>query len=190
MNTQVLGISVDHVPCLQAWAESLGGISYPLLSDFWPHGELARRYGVFREPDGYTERAIFLIDREGIIRYIDVHNIDDQPDNEELRQVIRQADPIAAANEPKRPPVDFSRLPHGGVVMYCTKWCSDCKNARAWLKDCGIRYTEVDIYETPGAEEMVRKWNGGKFVTPTFDIDGKIICEFDQPALRSALGVK
>ncbi|HBX68522.1 MAG TPA: hypothetical protein DEH25_03835, partial [Chloroflexi bacterium] len=38
LNAQVLGISVDHVPCLQAWAESLGGISYPLMSDFWPHG--------------------------------------------------------------------------------------------------------------------------------------------------------
>ena len=83
MNVQVLGISVDHVPCLQAWAESLTGINYPLLSDFWPHGEVARRYGVLRQ-EGYSERAIFIIDAEGIIRYIDIHDIDDQPDNNVL----------------------------------------------------------------------------------------------------------
>jgi len=59
---------VDHVPCLQAWAKSLGGIDYPLLSDFWPHGAVSTAYGVLR-PDGFTERAIFIIDGEGIIRY-------------------------------------------------------------------------------------------------------------------------
>ena len=55
MNVQVLGISVDHVPVLKAWAEDIGGITYPLMSDFWPHGEVARKYGVFREDDGEFE---------------------------------------------------------------------------------------------------------------------------------------
>ncbi len=48
MQTQVLGLSVDSAPCLKAWAESLGGISYPLLSDFYPHGRFAELYGVLR----------------------------------------------------------------------------------------------------------------------------------------------
>ena len=102
LNTQVLGISVDHVPCLKAWAKSLGDISYPLLSDFWPHGEVARCYGVLRK-EGYTERAVIVIDREGIIRYVDIHDIDTQPDNDELRSVLRSIDPEAAAHyvEPK-----------------------------------------------------------------------------------------
>ena len=67
MNVQVLGISVDHVPCLVAWAESLEGVTYPLLSDFWPHGAIAKKYGVFRK-DGRSERVIFIIDTEGVVR--------------------------------------------------------------------------------------------------------------------------
>jgi glutaredoxin len=184
LNTQVLGISVDHIPCLQAWAKSLGGISFPLLSDFWPHGEISQKYGVLRD-DGTSERALFVVDRTGIIRYIDIHDIDDQPYNEALRIAIREFDLEAAANEPKRPaPLP---LPHGGVVMYCTPWCPDCGDARPWLNQHGVRVTEVDIYSTPGAEEQVRKWNDGHLVTPTFEIEGKIISEFDQVELRKIL---
>ena len=72
-----------------AWAESLGVENVPLLSDFWPHGEVAQSYGVLR-PGGYTERAIFIVDKEGTIRYIDIHDIDDQPDNEELFKALRE----------------------------------------------------------------------------------------------------
>lgn len=83
-NTQVLGISVDSTDCQRAWAKSLGRIdNFPLLSDFWPHGEVAKKYGVLRS-EGFSERAIFVIDREGVIRYSDVHELNDQPDNEVL----------------------------------------------------------------------------------------------------------
>lgn len=186
MDTQVLGISIDHVPCLKAWAESLGGISYPLLSDFWPHGKIAKKYGVLRK-EGYTERALFIIDKKGIIRYIDIHDIDDQPINEELRKAIRKFDPEAAAREPRGP--KMKKLPHGGIVMYCTPWCPDCKIARAWLKENNLPYTEVDIYATPGAEDQVRAWNGGYLVTPTFDVDGTIIQDFQEEELRKILKV-
>ena len=97
MDAQVLGLSVDHVPCLKAWAESLGGITYPLLSDFWPHGAVCEQYGVFREPDGHSERAIFVIDKRGIIRYIDIHDIDHQPDNDVVLDVLRRIDPEAGS---------------------------------------------------------------------------------------------
>jgi peroxiredoxin/glutaredoxin len=184
LNTQVLGISVDHVPCLKAWAESLGGIAYPLLSDFWPHGKVAERYGVLRS-DGRSERAIFIIDREGIIRYIDIHDIDDQPDNRILFEELRKIDPEAASKEPPKPePV---ALPKGGIVMYCTKWCQDCRKARVWLKEQNLDYIEVDIYGVPGALEQARKWGNGKIVTPVFDIDGTIILDFDEPRLRDVL---
>lgn len=92
LNAQVLGISVDHVPCLKAWAESLGGISFPLLSDFSPLGAVAAKYGVKRK-EGFSERAIFVLDKYGIIRYIDIHDIEDRPKNrilfDELSKVIR-----------------------------------------------------------------------------------------------------
>jgi glutaredoxin len=184
LNAQVLGISVDPVPALTAWAEGFGGINYPLLSDFWPHGEVAQKYGVLRS-EGYTERALFIVDANGIIQYIDIHDIDDLPDNEVLLAELRRIDPIAAAKEPQR--VRQTPLPSGGIVMYCSKWCKDCMRARAWLQSQGMEYTEVDIYATPGATTQVRQWAGGRLVTPTFDIDGTIILDFDVEKLKEVL---
>lgn len=88
LNVQVLGISIDHKFANAAWAASMGGISYPLLSDFWPHGEVAKKYGVFREDAGMSERAVFLIDKQGIVRYIDVHDIAEQPDVEQCFEEV------------------------------------------------------------------------------------------------------
>jgi peroxiredoxin len=68
-DAQVLGISVDSVPCNAAWAKSLGGLTYDLLSDFEPKGEVARAYGVYDQPEGTSERALFVIDRAGIIHW-------------------------------------------------------------------------------------------------------------------------
>jgi len=89
-HAQVLGISVDSVPCNTAWAKSLGGLSYDLLSDFHPKGEVAKAYGAYRENDGISERAIFIVDREGKLAYKDIHDISDQPDNEDLFEVLRK----------------------------------------------------------------------------------------------------
>jgi len=86
-NTQVLGISVDSVPCNTAWAESLGGFSYDLLSDFEPKGEVARKYDAYRS-EGYSQRALYLVNREGKIVYKDIHAIDERPDNEEVFKVL------------------------------------------------------------------------------------------------------
>ncbi len=87
LDTQVLGVSVDSVFSHIAWAESLGGIAYPLLSDFWPHGRVAQLYGVLTDA-GHTERIIFVIDKTGIIRSIDRHDIEDTPDNEVLLKFL------------------------------------------------------------------------------------------------------
>ncbi len=89
-DAQVLGISVDSVPSNAAWAKSLGGISYDLLSDFEPKGEVARAFGAYREGDGISERAIFIVDKEGRVAYKDIHDIGDQPDNEDLFEVLRK----------------------------------------------------------------------------------------------------
>ncbi|MEZ5358368.1 MAG: peroxiredoxin [Candidatus Zixiibacteriota bacterium] len=89
MNTQVLAVSVDSVPSHQSWAYSMGGIDYPLLSDFWPHGAIAEKYEAMTSA-GHTERVIIVIDKEGIIRYIDYHDIDDEPDVEEVFKVLRK----------------------------------------------------------------------------------------------------
>ena len=88
LEAQVLGVSVDSVPVHRAWAEHLGGIDYPLLADFWPHGDLARRYGVLR-PDGISERATFVIDKQGIIRSIEIHEFGVLPDHDKTLAVLR-----------------------------------------------------------------------------------------------------
>jgi peroxiredoxin len=82
-NAQLLGISVDSVPCHIAWAKSLGGLTFPLMADFYPHGEVARQYGVLTER-GYAERVVFVIDKQGIIRYIELVPPADLPSNERL----------------------------------------------------------------------------------------------------------
>lgn len=89
-DAQVLGISVDSVPCNAAWAKSLGGLSFDLLSDFEPKGEVARLFGAYRQSDGISERALFIVDKEGKLAFKDIHDISDQPDNEELFEVLRK----------------------------------------------------------------------------------------------------
>jgi peroxiredoxin (alkyl hydroperoxide reductase subunit C) len=83
----LFGITVDNIPTLYAWTNQMcmgeGKLWFPVLSDFYPHGAVADRYGVLRS-DGVSERAIFIIDKDGIIRYIDVHDINQRPHLEDL----------------------------------------------------------------------------------------------------------
>ena len=88
VSTQVLGLSVDSVPTHKAWADHLGGVEYPLLADFWPHGEVAKKYGILR-PEGYSERATIVIDKKGIVRNIEVHEIGKVPDRAKLLEILR-----------------------------------------------------------------------------------------------------
>jgi peroxiredoxin len=79
----LLGITVDSVPTLFSWTNQMGKLWFPVLSDFWPHGRTAAEYGILRT-DGVSERALFLIDKQGVIRYIDVHDINERPSLELL----------------------------------------------------------------------------------------------------------
>jgi peroxiredoxin (alkyl hydroperoxide reductase subunit C) len=78
----LMGITVDNIPTLYAWTNQMcmggGTLWFPVLSDFYPHGAVADKYGVLRS-DGVSERALFVIDKKGIIRYIDVHDINTRP---------------------------------------------------------------------------------------------------------------
>ena len=84
----ILSLSVDAVPAKLEWAKSLGGISYDLLSDFHPKGMIAEKYGVMRD-GGITDRAIFVVDKTGIIVFAKVYDIPTLPDNEEIREVLQ-----------------------------------------------------------------------------------------------------
>jgi peroxiredoxin (alkyl hydroperoxide reductase subunit C) len=82
-NTILLGITVDNIPTLFSWTHQMGKLWFPVLSDFWPHGQVAKKYGILRS-DGVSERALFVIDKKGIIRYMDVHDINQRPSLEIL----------------------------------------------------------------------------------------------------------
>lgn len=82
-NAVLLGVTVDNIPTLFSWTNQMGNLWFPVLSDFWPHGKVAARYGVLRS-DGVTERALIVIDKKGMIRYIDVHDINKRPPFEDL----------------------------------------------------------------------------------------------------------
>ena len=82
-DTILLGITVDNIPTLYTWTKEMGELWFPVLSDFWPHGKVAKKYGILRS-GGTSERALFIIDKRGIIRYIDVHDINKRPSLEVL----------------------------------------------------------------------------------------------------------
>jgi len=86
----LLGITVDNIPTLFAWTNQMGNLWFPVLSDFWPHGMVADTYGVLRS-DGVAERALFIIDKKGIIHYIDVHDINKRP---RLESIVRELEKL------------------------------------------------------------------------------------------------
>jgi mycoredoxin-dependent peroxiredoxin len=84
-DVQLLAVSCDPMHALRAFAEQ-DGLTFPLLSDFWPHGEVAAAYGVFNEQRGCAERSTFIVDREGVLRW-SVHN--QMPDARDLEQQLK-----------------------------------------------------------------------------------------------------
>ena len=93
-DAQVVGISVDSIPSHIAWQKrDIGVLNYPLASDFYPHGEVAKKFGVLREGDpipGINERAVFVIDKQGKIAMAKVYELGQQPDNEDVLEVLRK----------------------------------------------------------------------------------------------------
>ncbi len=88
LNAVALGISVDPVPAKHAWAKEIGVKHTPLLSDFWPHGEVAEMYGVFRRDDGFSERAVYILDGEHTVRWVKIYPISERPSIEEILKVL------------------------------------------------------------------------------------------------------
>jgi len=133
-----------------------------------------------------------VLDKWGFIRYIDIHDINHQPDNDVLFGVLRRIDPQAAArlDALEGPPPEAKELPKGGIVMYCTSWCPACRRARAWFQARGLKYVEVDIETNPAAMAQIKQWNNGAKTTPTFDIEGKIITDFNERRVLEALQEK
>jgi len=89
LNTIAVGLSVDSVPSKHAWAKSLGVKQTRLLSDFWPHGQVAHALGLFREEEGFSERANILIDEHGRVAFIKIYPVPERPVLDEILAVLK-----------------------------------------------------------------------------------------------------
>lgn len=94
LNAQVLDISTDSILSHIAWQKKdIGMVRLPLCSDFYPHGEVTRAFGVLREGPpipGISERAVFIVDKGGTIRFAKVYPLDQTPNNQELLEALRK----------------------------------------------------------------------------------------------------
>ncbi|MFI5566817.1 peroxiredoxin [Streptomyces sp. NPDC051740] len=89
-DTQVLAVSNDSIHTLRVFAEQ-EGLEYPLLSDFWPHGDVSRAYGVLDEDKGCAVRGTFIIDKEGVVRWTVVNAL---PDARDLNEYVKALDTL------------------------------------------------------------------------------------------------
>ncbi|MEJ2037412.1 MAG: peroxiredoxin [Desulfosarcinaceae bacterium] len=93
-DTILLGISTDNKPTLWAWTQQMGELWFPVLSDFWPHGQVAEKYGILRG-DGTAERALIFIDKKGLITHVHVNDINTRP---KLELIAAQLERFSQAN--------------------------------------------------------------------------------------------
>jgi peroxiredoxin len=89
LNTVAVGLSVDSAPSKKAWADTLGIRNTSLLADFWPHGGVAKLYGLFREKSGIAERSNVLVDENGKIVFVKVYPISELPDIKEIIDFLK-----------------------------------------------------------------------------------------------------
>jgi peroxiredoxin len=90
LNTVAFGISVDPTPTKRAWARELGITHLRLLSDFWPHGEVARTFGIFREKEGVSDRANIIINEDHEVIFLKRYLFHELPDMDELEKILEK----------------------------------------------------------------------------------------------------
>ena len=91
MNAVALGLSVDSSASKKAWAQDMGVVDTQLLADFYPHGEVAHAYGVFNDEKGSSERAVFVVDEAGVVRWKKVYPRSEVPD---IREILRAVEEV------------------------------------------------------------------------------------------------
>jgi peroxiredoxin len=85
-----VGISVDSIPCKKAWAQTLGITKTPLLCDFWPHGAVALKFGIFRDANGFSERANIIVDEKQRVVFAKIYPIHSVPDIGEIIAFLKR----------------------------------------------------------------------------------------------------
>jgi peroxiredoxin len=86
-DVQILAVSVDHPFTLKAWSDAQG-YEFPLLADFWPHGQVAQTYGVFNEKAGFALRGTFLVDKTGTVQFAEVNGPGEARDQDGWKKAL------------------------------------------------------------------------------------------------------
>jgi peroxiredoxin len=148
-NTQVLGVSVDSIYCHANWAMSLGGISFPLLSDFHPKGEMAASYGLYLEQKGITDRATVVIDADGIVRHASSVTPDGKRDIGELATICEEVNDAHENTLETLPPAPGLEE---DTTLFIRSNCMSSANAMAALTNLHIDSIPVhNVSENEGA---------------------------------------
>lgn len=90
LNAVAVGVSVDPVPSKKAWADNLEIKNTRLLSDFWPHGKVSKLYGIFRDEDGFSERANIILDENRNVSFFKIYRLGELPDIQEVIGAVRR----------------------------------------------------------------------------------------------------
>ncbi len=176
-NTQVLGISIDSVFCHANWAASLGGVSFPLLSDFHPKGAVAASYGLYLEKAGITDRATVIIDAGGTVRHISSVTPAGGRDIAELAALCEKVDQeYSGPKEAVPSPATFPR----GSTLYVKSSCGHSLKAMNALANFHLGGAIIlkNVTDDPAAKAELVKL-GGKDQAPCLVVDGKPLYEAD-----------
>ncbi len=176
-NTQVLGISIDSVFCHANWAVSVGGVSFPLLADFHPKGEVGAKYGLYLEAAGIDDRATVIMDVGGTVRHVSSVTPGGRRNIDDLAALCEKVD--REYDGPKQPVPAPGAFPKGST-LYVKSTCGfslKARNAREnfHLADA-IALKNVDE-DASAKAELIKV--GGKDQAPCLVVDGKPMYEAD-----------
>ena len=173
-HTQVLGVSVDSIHSHANWARDLGGVSFPLLSDFEPKGAVARAYGFYLDGPGITDRATVIIDSGGTVRHASSVTPAGKRDIEELAALSEQIH--RDSGTPTQPFADPSGL-GSGAVLYVKSHCGFSRAAQLAVDNLHAKTLTVkNVSDDARALEELRKASGDE-TAPCLVIGGEVVPE-------------
>ncbi|MCP3985983.1 MAG: redoxin domain-containing protein [bacterium] len=172
-HTQVLGVSIDSHHCHANWARDLGGISFPLLSDFEPKGAVAKAYDLYLEGPGISDRATVLIDAGGVVRHA---SSEGPAGKREIGELVSLAEGLDRSYEDSRE--DFSAAPGiPGAVVYLRDACGASRAVRVALDNLHLDGVEVRNVSKDGAALQALKDASGAETAPCLVAQGQSTSE-------------
>jgi glutaredoxin-related protein len=173
-HTQVLGVSVDSVHSHANWARNLGGVSFPLLSDFEPKGAVARDYGLYLDGPGISDRGTVAISSDGIVRHASSVTPAGERSIPDLADLCEEIDRSSSLSER-----DFAPAPAlpDDAVLYVKSKCGFSRAALVAVENLGLQSLRVrNISEDPTGLTELKELTGGE-TAPALVLDGKPITE-------------